>query len=109
MRKLRRGGIAAMLLIGLSVPLSGLAAAPSNVGDIAIKVSYADLNVENAAGARVLYARLKRASEEACDVETARKRGSLTDVAKARTCINETLSAAVEKIDRDTLTQVHKG
>ncbi|MCK5325442.1 MAG: UrcA family protein [Woeseiaceae bacterium] len=100
--------------IGLATPMISLAAAPSQIDDTSVNVSYADLNIEAEAGAKVLYARLKRASEQVCSVEShlgwvgaRRLLGSLTAVHKAKVCYKDALAAAVAEIDSDTLTNIH--
>ena len=55
-------GITALVVCGLGVSASAVAASPSQFNDGAISVSFADLNIQNAAGAQVLYTRLQRAT-----------------------------------------------
>ena len=55
-----------ILLVALGLPLTAYAAAPSHFDDVSVKVSYADLNIDNAAGAKVLYSRLRDAAEQVC-------------------------------------------
>ena len=75
--------------------------------DTSVKVSYEDLNINSEAGARVLYSRLKRASEKVCNVESLTEHGSIERVRDARLCYREVLSSAVENIDSDALTRIH--
>ena len=96
-----------LAVIGLATPMISLAAAPSQIDDTSVNVSYADLNIEAEAGAKVLYARLKRASEQVCSVESHLVLGSLTAVHKAKVCYKDALAAAVAEIDSDTLTNIH--
>jgi len=103
----RKTRLSLLLLLGISVPAVGMAAAPSQIDDASIKVSYADLNIQSEAGARVLYTRLKRASEEVCGIQSHVINGSLSATLRARTCFRETLEASVEKIDSDALTKIH--
>ena len=107
MKKKTGLSIAAIVVLGLALPMTGLAASPSHIDDAAVKVSYSDLNIANEAGAKLLYARLQRASQEVCGVGSHNIVRSLTETKKARSCYEKALSAAVEKIDSDVLTVVH--
>ncbi len=102
-------GVAALVFFGLGVSTSAVAASPSQFDDSAISVSFADLNIQNVAGARVLYTRLKRATETVCDLESYRESGSLSRVAQARQCYAETLDEAVARIDSEALQKIHAG
>ena len=105
----RTSWLSPLLLLGIAVPAIGMAAAPSQIDDASIKVSYADLNIQSEAGARVLYTRLKRASEEVCGIQTHVINGSLAATLRARACFDETLEASVRKIDSDALSKIHSG
>ena len=107
--KMLSGLTAALALLGLGIPALAVAGAPSQLDDLSIKVSYADLNIANEQGARVLYTRLQRASRDACDVQSLTVAGSVRRVALAQECYHETLSNAVEKIGSDALTEIHTG
>ncbi len=71
-------------------------------------VSYADLNLENEEGVRVLYRRLKRASKEVCGAPSGSLEAILA-VHEIRRCYLDTLSNAVDDIDNDDLTRIHAG
>ena len=105
----KRTGLSFLLAIsfGLSLPLTALAASPSHIDTAKVNVSFADLNIDNAAGAKILYARLQRASQEVCGIGSNVDVRSLTETRKARACYDKALSAAVEKIDSDALTNIH--
>lgn len=105
----RKSWMPSLLLIGVAAPAIGMAASPSQIEDATIKVSYADLNIQSEAGARILYARLKRATEEVCGIQSHVINGSLAETLRARTCFREALEASVEKIDSDALTEIHSG
>lgn len=107
MKKITGLSIAAIFVLGLALPMAGLAASPSHIDSAAVKVSYADLNIANEAGAKVLYARLQRASEEVCGIGSHAVVRSLTEIRKARACYEKTLATAVNRIDSDVLTSVH--
>ena len=92
----------------MAIGASAWSAAPSQLDQqLTVTVSYRDLNVHSDEGARELYSRLQRASRKACDTRNRRVVGSLRELAKARQCYNETLSAAVETVDSDALTRLH--
>ena len=73
----RKSSIALLVAVGITLPAVASAGGPSEDEENAVKVSYADLNIDSEAGARVLYSRLKRASEKACNVESLTEHGSL--------------------------------
>jgi UrcA family protein len=105
----RKSWLSSLLVIGVAVPAIGLAATPSQLDDVSIRVSYADLNIQSEAGAKVLYSRLKRASEQACGIQSHVINGSLVATLRARNCFRDTLEASVEKIDSEALTEIHSG
>ena len=99
------GGVFALMLVGFWQ--TAIAAAPTQFETERVTVSYADLNIHSAAGARVLYSRLKAASESVCHVESYRELGSLSRVADAENCFDETLDEAVAEIDSAALKRIH--
>ena len=105
----RRTRITLMTAIGLTLPTLGLAGVPSQTEKVSVKVSYADLDIHSSAGAKVLYARLKRASEQVCGSTSYVTTRSLTETSKAKACVREALEASVEKIDSDALEEIHAG
>jgi len=107
MNKITGLGIAAIVATGLALPLAGMAAAPSHIDDAAVKVSYSDLNINNEAGAKVLYSRLQRASQEVCGVGSHNIVRSLTETRKAQACYEDALTSAIEKLDSELLTAIH--
>lgn len=102
---LRRKVQIVMMTAALTVSMAAAAGA-NQYNEVSVKVTFYDLDVQSDEGAKTLYSRLQRASRRACDV---RQRGvSLRDIADARRCYAESLSAAVEKIDSDALHRLHK-
>ncbi len=99
------GTVFALMLVGFWQ--TALAAAPTQFETDRITVSYADLNIHSAAGARVLYSRLQAASETVCDMEPFRELGSLSRLAEAASCYAETLDEAVAEIDSAALKRIH--
>lgn len=97
------------LVLGAGFLASAVAAPPSLYEKVAVKVQYADLNIHNEAGARVLYERLKTAAEEVCGVESYQKDRSMSQFNSAKECFAETLTQAVNRIDSDVLKDIHSG
>jgi len=108
MNKKMLTGITTLIVLGLSSWATAIAASPSQFEDSAISVSFADLNIQNSAGAKVLYSRLQQASESVCNVESFTELGSLSRLAEAEACYTETLNEAVSKIDSDALQEIHQ-
>jgi len=108
MNKKMLTGITTLIVLGLSSSATAIAASPSQFEDSAISVSFADLNIQNSAGAKVLYSRLQQASESVCNVESFTELGSLSRLAEAEACYTETLNEAVSKIDSDALQEIHQ-
>ena len=105
MRKTIVAGVSALALATFALPVA--AATPTQFDDSRISVSFADLNIDNEAGARVLYGRLQQASASVCNMDSYRELGSLAAVAQAEACYEETLNKAVAKIDSDALKKIH--
>jgi UrcA family protein len=107
MKKTNVLGTVALLVFGLGASASAIAASSSQFDSAAVSVSFADLNIQNAAGAKVLYGRLQQASEAVCNVKSYRELGSLSRLAKVEACYEETLDEAVAKIDSAALAAIH--
>jgi len=78
-------------------------------GGESIRVSYADLNLEEEDGALSLYRRLKQASKQACDFRGLNIAGSVDRMAETKQCYRAALSTAVERIDNEIVTNIHNG
>ena len=98
---------ATALILGAGFLASAVAAPPSLYDEIAVKVNYADLNIHNEAGARVLYRRLKSAAEDACGYEAYRKNRSTSHYSTTKECYDEALTQAVNEIDSEALKDIH--
>lgn len=105
--KTLRLGMMALLAIAFLSSQGAIAGVPSKGDTDRIKVSFADLNIQNAAGAKVLYARLQHASEAACKVKPYRTLGAIDRFAKAKQCYDDTLDSFVSRIDSDMLKRLH--
>ncbi len=106
--KLMRGLIAAVVFIALSAPAIASVTPEGHLKGKSVKVTYADLNLEKEAGAKVLYRRLQQASKQACGVEKVRTAGSIRVLAEMQRCYKKTLTAVVKKIDSAELTKIHE-
>ena len=100
-------GIVAFVVIGFGASAPAVASPQSQFEEGKISVSYADLNIQNAAGAKVLYSRLRRAAESVCDVKSYYESGSLARLTKSKQCYTKALDKAVVRIDSDALTKIH--
>ena len=105
MRKTIIAGATALALATIALPAT--AATPTQFDNSRISVSFADLNIDNEAGARALYGRLKQASASVCKMDSFRELGSLAAVAQAEACFTETLDEAVAKIGSAALEKIH--
>lgn len=103
----RKKSIALLVVVGITLPALASAGDPSKDKENSVRVSYADLNIDCEAGARVLYSRLKRASEKACNVESLTEHGSIDRARDAKACYEEALSDAVANIDSAALARIH--
>ena len=101
--------VSLLAAFAIAAPASGIAAASGKFDSVSVKVSYGDLDIHSKAGATVLYSRLRRASEEVCGFRSQEIKSPLTLTTKARACFHQTLEAAVEQIDSDTLQEIHAG
>jgi UrcA family protein len=97
----------AVAIGALAIPITAIGAAPSQIEDVSVKVSFSDLNIHSDAGAKTLYSRLKRASEDACNFDSYIRIG-LSEYQKARACYEEALDEAVASIDSDALQEIHE-
>jgi len=106
---LRRIQVTASFALILSVPAVAAASQPTFAADTGrLRVSYADLDLNNDAGVAVLYARLKQASEQACGTGSLREKGSLKAAHAAQACYDDVLTSLVGKVDNKRLTAIHK-
>ena len=104
-RKLRLLSAAAL---AMALPAMSMAAVPSQLEVISVKVSYQGLDIHSKAGAKVLYGRLQAAAERACDVLPYSTIRSLTVLRESRACYKQALSTAVTKVDSDALARLHQ-
>ena len=105
--KLFKSLLATIIVVALGAPAIASADAKSDLKVVSVKVSYADLNLKKEAGAQVLYRRLQNAAKQACGVRSLSVEGSVSNIVEARRCYREALSAAVEQIDNEMVTNIH--
>lgn len=105
--KARKLIVSAVVALALAGPTSVLAGQGEESGASKVKVSFADLNIDHVAGAKVLYRRLQQASADVCSVDTFQKLGSLERLAKTQKCYEITLDEAVAEFDSTALKQIH--
>ncbi len=112
--KLFKSLVATFVVIVLSGPAVVQAADTiSYIDDGKAVVSYADLNLESEQGVRVLYRRLKRASNKLCSATPPHVAGSppivylFGNTQETRQCYREALSNAVDKFANEDLTRIH--
>ncbi len=101
--------MATFVIVVLGGPAVVLASTPSNFEDAEVVVSYADLNLENEEGVRVLYQRLQYASKKACGGGSLRHGGSIIMKSSRLQCYRDTLSNAVDNFDNEDLSRIHAG
>lgn len=75
---------------------------------VSVTVPIADLNLNNEQGAKVLYQRLRHASEAVCGVRIAREMRCLRSQQMSDECYEQTLSNAVNAVSSEMLTKLHK-
>ena len=103
----RKSWLSSLPLVGIVISATAMAAPPSQIEHKTIKVSYADLDIASDTGAKILYSRLKRASEQVCGIESLTTVRSLSVRRYTKNCFRKALEASVEKIDSDALTKIH--
>lgn len=105
----RKQVLTRMLLLGIASGLSlgahaGETQRPNEV-TTSVRVSYADLDISDAAGAQTLYARIKSAAREACGPEPTVL--DLRDAAGYNACYEQAVAKAVNRVGSDQLNALH--
>jgi UrcA family protein len=90
----------------LAVALPARAQSDSANKTTSLKVSYADLDIQHDAGARVLLARLRHAANEVCAPAPDRE---LSSVAQFEACFKSALDGAVSQVSSATLSGLYAG
>ena len=105
--KLFKSLLAVVVIVALGVPTIASAGDRNELKGASVKVSYADLNVETEKDARLLYRRLKQASEQVCDYRRLSDAGSAKRMAEINQCYRAALSGAVRQVDNKLVTNIH--
>ena len=95
--------------MALGAPAMTMAAPDGRLNGTAMKVSYADLNIEKQEGAEILYQRLQKAAKQVCSGRTLTVKGSLTEAAARKSCIRDTLDEAVKQVNNQYVNKIHTG
>ena len=107
--KLLKSVVAAVVVFALGAPAIASADSQSGLEGTAIKVSFADLNLQKAEGAEALYRRLQNAAKQACGVRSLKVEGSVSNIAATRSCYRAALTASVKKVDNENVSKIHAG
>ena len=107
MSKLSKSFIASIIALALGAP--AMAAPDAGLQGTAMKVSYADLNLEKEEGAEILYQRLQKAAKQVCSGRTLALKGSLTEAAARTSCIRDTLDEVVKHVNNQHVNKIHAG
>lgn len=105
--KLLQRAAVLIVAVGLGTPVLAFATPSGRTEDFSLRVSYADLNIDNEAGARVLYTRLQNAAAKACGAKRYAVDRKLSRLAKSKRCYARVLASAVDKVDSRALAKIH--
>jgi len=98
-----------LLLVGIAITLPFAVQAgepaPAHTVDMGVVVNYADLNLTDPAGARTLYARLKRAAEKVCGNRPSQM--ELRASMAYQDCTDNALNKAVDRVNSQQLYALH--
>jgi len=100
--------VTAIAIFAISAPAIASTGTDNGLKGQSVKVSFADLNLQKEAGAKVLYRRLQRASKKACGAESYRNAGSVSERADMHRCYESSLTSSVAKINNALLTRIHE-
>jgi UrcA family protein len=90
----------------IAAALCAAFAAGANAGDVTpVHVKYADLDMNDAAGAKVLYQRIHKAADLVCAVPD---ENQLAFRALKRNCMEKTIAEAVAGVNAPTLTALYE-
>ena len=106
--KLFKSLLTVVVVTVLAAPTITYASDREDLKGVSMKVSYTDLNVDNEKDAKVLYRRLKQASKYVCDYRRLNVAGSVGRMADLQRCYTDALAAAVDQIDNDWVSKIHK-
>ncbi len=110
--QLRNSLLATLVVLAAYAPTSSAIVKHQSVrqafatGAPAVIVNYSDLDVARGSGVEILYQRLRTAAQTVCGAKDLR---NLSATQQWRTCYKQALDGAVEKVNIEGVTQLHKG
>ncbi len=97
------------IALGTGLAASAVAAPQHLYEELTVKVNYEDLDINNDAGVRTLYRRLKNASAEVCGYSRYKaQRPRIADM-ESKLCYRKTLTKAVQQVNSEKLSKIHNG
>lgn len=96
---------AAAAALGFTFATTTVIAVPAGQETTSIQVNYADLDLGSEAGAATLYRRIETAARTACG---SRSLLPLYLRAEDVACVRDAVASAVARVDRETLTALHR-
>jgi len=107
---LRNIQVVASFALLLGIPAMSAASHQSfDAADGTLRVSYSDLDLNSDAGIDVLYKRLQKVSQTACDTGSLHDKGSVQATMSAAACYDKVLTKVVARIGNAKLTAKHSG
>lgn len=99
---------AAVLITATAIPIAAMANVTDNERIDTVKVSIADLNLQNPAGQKVLYQRLTTAANKVCGPMNVRLAGSLSRAQANQQCYRRALDNVVDALNMPSIEALHK-
>jgi UrcA family protein len=78
----------------------------NSYGHKSVTIDYADLNITNEAGAKILSKRIEAAASKVCSIATGA--APIGVLREQRNCVNETIAATVKRLDNDQFELLHQ-
>ena len=104
-RLIRHTLLAVTAVTTMAMPLFASASAPGATPNI--KVAYQETELKTSWGQQNIYERMQDASRKLCGSSNIRLTGSMGRSAGNAECYEGTLTAAVERLDNDAITELH--
>jgi UrcA family protein len=99
-----RGLVASAILGALTLSFASLSNASDGIEAREVTVQYSDLKVSTSRGASVLYGRIRAAAEGVCSPLS---HGDLSSRMHREACVNQSIAAAVSKVNQGSLFAVY--
>ena len=107
---LKAASLSALLCTAITLAPTSYAADNQQEVQAGVKVSFAELDLDKAAGVDALYTRLKKAAEQVCGLNVRLSYAVTVQSASDRyRCYTDALDRAVTSIDLPSLTEKHAG